>query len=845
MSDDPYASISTAADDPYASISTVEDDPYASISAVGNQNTWDESVMARGSALLSGLTFGYGEEAAAAMQVGGETLANLLTGNFKGDINTIADRYAYELERRNKAVQQERETSGGTMTALELAGMIPSSIKLGAALGVGSGATRLRNMEQLAGQAGLESLIYQTGNAEGDMLDRLAAIDPGETMLASGIGGAFGSLLRGTDTIGKASEPGWLAKKLERYRDDIYTSTKRIVGDDVSAREMVEADGLKMRTAQALHEDPRLAPKALDNLHQAFNDSPQAAKLVSDANAVINGSKAPMAMRAKALDAVESVLRRSNPEAADSYVAMRAAVGDLTKELRVAFPKAAQELEDNYMGIIFRNLDEAEGVRYGKATAKSGSTRNRTTGYVTQDQAMNALHNPVYTFMRFFDDANEALSLAKAYGVTADTTKFGEKGVSLRGEVIKAIVKKKAPTLGQERADRLGDALATMTIDGSMGMNPLFGALRMGMHAALLGTPENAVLQVGDLGSAAYATTFRDAVKSLPKSLASMILTDGDVVVNSGLRGRLFQGTIRAPDLGVSRQHLTEIMQESANDLPPLWRRLQQANRTVSETVMGASGVRKMNRLGLETLANAEVSQMSRLAKQGRDALAKSKYAEGLTPQKLDQLYNDLLAGNVKADSVLDSTFFGLSRIQPIGRNAVPAKYLEMKNGRLLYSMKMYMVKMASRINEDVFKKAAEAERAGLQTEKGRKLMGEALKNTARYGTYIVALNALVDPGRKEVFRGKESPNTFGEELVRQGVGFASGGMIDTNAGLYGRSSAEALLPPVATGVGNMADLAQKMLSEDEVTEADLRRMGQYIPGIRQLLWMQDVEEAN
>ena len=257
----------------------------------------------------------------------------------------------------------------------------------------------------------------------------------------------------------------------------------------------------------------------------------------------------------------------------------------------------------------------------------------------------------------------------------------------------------------------------------------------------------------------------------------------------------------------------------------------------VADLMMTGSGVRKMNRLGVENFMNAQVKEMRVLS---REALGNSEYAEGLTKNQVDDLFNALKRDNIRDRAIREAVFYKTLRYQPIGRTAMPPAYLKMKNGRILYSMRMYMTKMASRMHKDVFKKAYDAERAGLNTPEGRKLMREAIMNTGRYSSLILALNAVVDPGRKEFFRGKESERDFASQMGRQAMSFASGGLLDPDMQQYGMSAADTLVPPAIAAGGSVIDIAMKALNNDEVSETDLKRAAMFIPGYRQALWLDE-----
>lgn len=633
--------------------------------------------------------------------------------------------------------------------------------------------------------------------------------------------------------MSEVSELSTAGRMVAGIRDDVYMSARTEVGAE-QARKMVDADSQAMRWKQDLHREDILPVKSLDNLTKVLSTNGRAAKLLADAGAVrADGTNVfSEAGRKKRINAAIDVLERTDPVAANTLVRMNAVIGSIQKDMRRVFPEISDEFQEGYFPLYKKSEDVWKGVtRESDRAGKDSSTMARETGFITEEQALKEFENPVNNFMGFFEDTVDALALARNYGVKSSSKSL--KGVNNYTEnIIKAIVKDQKGKIGEEAANRLGTHLALYAIDGRKSMGQLGNMLRTLSHSALLGTPENAVLQIGDLGQAAYATSFRDALKGLPKALKSVVLTDGDLVVTD----RGMENTIRMADLGLTRQHLTEMVNENRHWLP-------KHVTKVGDALMQISGVRKANRLGVETNLNAQYSQMQNLLKNGK--LRTSPYAEGLDDAGYNRLVKGLESGNVRDKAVLDAVFFRLGRFQPVSRTAMPTEYLKARNGRLLWSMKMYMTKMASRFNEDVLEKAYKAQKVGLDTPQGKALMGQAVVNLGRYGTFVLALNAIVDPGRKELFRGKESENSYPREFARQGVSFATGGLVDIDAGKYGRDNATGLVPPAVKAGFTPIEMAIKALENGEVTPEDMERAALFVPGARQILWARDTIEAN
>lgn len=808
-----------------------------------------EKAMAYGEEALEGLLFGFGNEAAALGRTGYGMLFEGLDPRM--EMEDFSTKYARELERGKQAREIQRERDPIGTTAAYLAGAIPGAAKL--SMAPGNMATRLGNIGVQGGLGAGEMLVREIGEGEGSLGQRIEDIDPMMVGLGAATGGLAGGIMRGqrevdeflkaenaarrpdgTLTTKAFEEESNLSANMRHIRDDLYTNVKEEVGVQ-EARSLVSADAAATTEKQALHGADRLPHEAIDSLSRAFDANPIAAKRFADVGAVgkdglpiIKSEGGRKAM----LDWAGKELAKTDPAAAEAFARMRTELDDMSGALQEIFPNV--KFEGGYAPITFKS-DSASKPMVGqrKGVAPSGGAKARETGLVSANQAANALNNPVFSFMNRYEDVVDALALARQFGTKVDV-KSMDNIHSFTESVIEQIGKDYTEKLGEEGAKRLVNNLRLFAINGKQGMGPWAQMLRTGTSAALLGTPENALLQVGDLGAAAYNTSFLDAVKSLPTALKSMILTNGDDIIIDG-----YEKTLRAADLGISGQHYGELFRQSHGG----W--FDDTLKRVSDKIMTWSGVRGANRLGQETNINASLKQMKGYS---REALGKSVYAEGLPPAKVDELFEALKAGDPRHPAVIEATFFSLGRIQPLSRTAVPPKYLEMENGRLLYSMKMYMAKMASRAHRDVFQPMERAYKLGLNTDAGRAEMSKALLNSARYTGFLLALNSVTDPGRKELFRGVENENDFGTEMARQGTSFVTGGLVDINR-LEQQSISEGMVPPSAAALFTPAEFGykrlQKFLNDEEFEPEELKDMARFVPGVRQIIWADEFAEEN
>lgn len=795
-----------------------------------------ERIMTYGEAALSGPLFGFGEEAAALGRTGYGMAFEALDPNM--EMEDFSTKYARERQRGKDVREIEQQNNPGALMATEIAASLPSAFKIG--LSIPNQATRLQNVAAQGTAAAGEALVREVGAGEGGLEDRLEQVEPVNVGVGAALGGVGGAFMRGQQAVdayeaakagmrkpdGTVTEKGFESQsKAEVARravfDDLYTNMKEDVGI-TEARTAVSADADATRARQLLHADDRLSHDVLTTLHDAFEASPQAAKLVSDAGAVVDGKTLSSGARLQMLDAAQAELAKQSPEAAEAFARMRTEMDMMQQELREVFPGV--KFEEGYMPISFKEeAKAAPRIQSTEGSAPSASTKARDTGIVSKEQASAILNNPVQSFLGVWEDTADALAMAKRFGVTVDLKDLTDIH-SYTDEVIKAIRKANVEKLGEAGADRLANGLKLFSLNGRKGMSPFFQLMRTATSAALLGTPENAMLQAGDLGVAAYNGGFLNTVKAMPSALKSMFLTRGQTIAVDG-----YDKMVRMADLGITRQHFGELYNQSnggfvgAKELTKF-----------SEVIMQGAGVTKMNRFGQELGVNSALNAMKKMTP---EQLAKSQWGEGLSMEQVNKLSAALKAGDMQDPSVLEAAFFAFGRMQPGSRTAVPPRYLKMKNGRMLYSMKMFMTKIGSRMHNDVFKPYAEAYKLGINTPKGKKKLGQAMINSARYTGYIVALNAVVDPGRKQVFRGKEQETTFGEEVVRQGTAFATGGLVDTE----NYRGSESLAPPFVTAVFDTLEL----LTKDELSAEDMENIARYLPGFRQALYGKEVVERD
>lgn len=170
-------------------------------------------------------------------------------------------------------------------------------------------------------------------------------------------------------------------------------------------------------------------------------------------------------------------------------------------------------------------------------------------------------------------------------------------------------------------------------------------------------------------------------------------------------------------------------------------------------------GFEGMDRFGKTTYMNAAFNKYSTLANSPKGIeKIKSRYASTMDSGEFIQLVDDLRNKRITED-VKTLLFSELVDVQPIHRGALPVKYNEMPNGKVMYMLKTYWVKQLNLLYNDVAKKMVT----------GHKL--EATRNLALLSTYYAMLGvpvALLKQGITNIggyLTGKETKEIQVEDI--------------------------------------------------------------------------------
>jgi hypothetical protein len=238
-------------------------------------------------------------------------------------------------------------------------------------------------------------------------------------------------------------------------------------------------------------------------------------------------------------------------------------------------------------------------------------------------------------------------------------------------------MKKRGKELTNAQKDDLRLLLKARFEAADKAMGKTMASVRDLQYAALLGQFDSALIQLGDIGSSLYL----NGVVNTAKALAT---------------GRK-NAKITADDLGLVNQVSAELQ-----NLSGMTKFLDKA--------LTYSGFRRIDRLGKDTFIKASWNKNTKLARTNPDAIAK-KYGDVFEDETAD-LIADLQAGRVTDNTKL-LMWNDLADVQPIALSEMPRAYLEMSNGRILYSLKSFGLKQLGLIRQNIIQRGQRGDVTG------------------------------------------------------------------------------------------------------------------------------------
>jgi hypothetical protein len=849
-------------EDIFAAAGTVVEDEEDIFAAAGTvvdkDNTLSEDVQGAGQKLLDGLTFGFGDELAAGLRVGTDELVRTMFPDVV-PTGTASERFDRYLNQGREAEQKFSKDNPITSAVLEIGAGLTTGVGVGRV--VGTGATRLQNVARQGLTSAADITVYQIGESEGNIQERIANVDPAVTALGAAVGGIAGAFLRGqaevpsekliknraTARSTKSYSPSNIAVErgpmaigkgvlespvsktkdlLESTYDSLAVRTKDWTAknvDDRSAFNLINADGQSMRAIA----------KSIQDLDSAAGKSGSLGKLDSWFKKTVEGQKATKFLADSGKTGKYGVVddpltRQSNFKSAQDMF-LNAPEG--VKKTFDALNMEMRRLKDLDPG------NKATGDFWPFRLKQGASDATVTGNYET----------PVASALSYLEDVRVAQLLAKNFGVSPYGTKGARSANDIRNTAIKLekqgmpeaqitkkieqLLKKNETSntdrvidtivsskkdLTEEQQANLREILVTTFVSGRKSSHAALDAIRVAVSTSLLARLSGSILNLSEVGVGATNFGLVNALKSLPQSIRSALLTNGDKIIDD------FGNSLRMPDVGVVNQFMGEVRQTKGG-----------LRDKLANALFTASGVKAINRLGQEVALNASLRQAIGAAK--NNSLSKLKAAKGMTPQEIKLLSKELEAGNIRHPDVKDFVFRQITDVAPVSRTSMPKAYNDNPNGRVFYSMLSFLVQQHNLLRENVGSNLVNAYKQGLNTKAGQEHFKDAASYGARYAVFTAGLAGLFDDGRK-VLRGDEDAEYDPiSSTTNQLAQFATLGTVQPRAAQYGRKTFDPLAPPQLSAIRDVGSLAAETAMGEAEMEDFYKVMQRWFPGVSNL----------
>ena len=355
---------------------------------------------------------------------------------------------------------------------------------------------------------------------------------------------------------------------------------------------------------------------------------------------------------------------------------------------------------------------------------KTGFMKNRVIDFI--DPQMNKFYaktNDALTkYITFVNDQIEMRRFFGKSGIGIKKKIKGKRGqqvTSKKGEFLKAdaqdsvgaYVEKllREDKISLKDADELKEILSARF--NEKGTSGIIGLYKNLTYMDVMGSPYNAITQVGDLTFSIYAGGLARTLKQIPLSL-------------------IRKAKLKKADIGIDRIAI-EFSDTS-------W-----SARAV-DFVFRASGLTGIDALGKEALLNSTLSKFQQLArlsvkKQGKQYRKLRTKLDNIFGNEADKVLKDLKNDNITQD-VKFLMFNEILDFQPLAMSEVPQKYLSSGNGRIFYMLKTWSLKMIDVYRREVFRTI----KRGYQTG-DKKMISEGIGNMIKLSGAMMASEITAD----------------------------------------------------------------------------------------------------
>ena len=351
------------------------------------------------------------------------------------------------------------------------------------------------------------------------------------------------------------------------------------------------------------------------------------------------------------------------------------------------------------------------GYSGGQITlAKTGAMKTRKIDFI--DKNLNQFYtDSSSSLIRYIENTTKAINAKKFFGKELEVSEDGIKSMLVEDSVGAYTSKLLADgKLDPNKEIELREILtAYFAPRGTTGLGTLFKNFT---YLDVMGSPLNAITQIGDLAFPIYKGGIIRAAGGLIRSISN-------------------KTKLTKEDLGID-----EIAQEFSGK--------SKLAGAVS-SIFKLTGLTKMDNIGKNTLIDAVLSKMISQAKKG-DKKLYDELLEVFSEDEVDGVITDLQEGTI-SENVKYLLFNKLLDFQPVALSEVPEGYLSGGNSRIFYALKTWTIKMFDVYRNEAFQKINSAD---------KKTRIEGVQNIIRLSMALALMNATADT-IKDLIMGRKN----------------------------------------------------------------------------------------
>ena len=408
-------------------------------------------------------------------------------------------------------------------------------------------------------------------------------------------------------------------------------------------------------------------------------------------------------LHARAKDAGIKIpfIQNFNPRVVRDIEGLRAAAGTkqanaiddaLAKEAKKQGVSSWQELDDLVASEVISKTILRRG---GTGPKKLESSRK----YETIPEHLRPFYYDIPTASQLYINKAER-EIARHQFFGASGVKQLDGSLDLSESIAKVILdaKKKRGLTKRQQDDLLFLLKARFDADNNA-MGKTMATVRDLQYAALLGQFDSALIQLGDIGSSLYLNGIANTAKAMvTKSPTGLSAKDFGLINTVSAEMQTVGGVNKILDFGLT------------------W-----------------SGFKRIDRFGKDTFIKAAWLKNTKLARDNPQALV-DKY-KNVFENEMPDLIADLQARRVTDNTKL-LMWNELSDVQPIALSEMPASYLNMKNGRIFYSLKSFGLKQLDLVRRNIIQKAQKGD------------IADAFEEALKYGAIMGIAGGSVENSR-------------------------------------------------------------------------------------------------